>query len=348
MRMWLQSGRQHPHAIACSETLEKSSETRRVSFDDMSSAGTFFPWRVCTTRPRESHFNKTAGFRASALLAQRRAMNPDTEAMLESAQDPRMIRGVYNYCHRWCEHCPFTGRCMVFRENQRFEAEHPDASPFAQIHASFQQTIELLKAWCEREGIDFSQIERETKSDEAVADQRLSDEAIVADLLSKLAKAYSVGTWELMKAFDRVPHSGEWGTRVQDALETIRWYSAFIGAKVDRALHGARESVDRSDEDAIQNDWNGSAKVALIAVEESRKAWLTLLEAGQAPSDSPLMGLIDLLAQLDGGLTERFPHAMLFVRPGFDEPDVAAGALSTLECFDPRPLSVVRNEKGPS
>jgi hypothetical protein len=276
-------------------------------------------------------------------------MNSEIETVLEQAEDPRLIRGVYNYCHRWCERCPFADRCAVFRENQRFEAEHPDASPFEHVHASFQQTVELLKAWCEREGVDFAQIEQEAKSDEAVNDQRLSHEAIVADPLSKLAKAYTVGTWELMKAFDRVRHSDEWDARVQDALETIRWYSAFIGAKVDRALHGARGSAeDRSDEDGIQNDWNGSAKVALLAIEESRRAWFILLEAGQAPSDSPLMGLVELLAQMDGGLTERFPHAMLFVRPGFDEPEIAAGALSTLECFDPRPLSVVRNEDGSS
>ena len=270
-------------------------------------------------------------------------MNSEIEPALDLAEDPRMIRGIYNYCHRWCERCPFTDRCAVFRENQRFESEHPDSSPFEHIHASFQKTIELLKAWCAREGIDFAQIEQEAKSDQAVADQRLSHEAIVADPLSKLAKLYSVGTWELLRAIERVSHVSEWDGRVRDALETIRWYSAFIGAKVDRALHGARESPDdRFDEDALQNDWNGSAKVARLAIEESQKAWLVVLEAGQAPPDSPLMGLVDLLAQIDGGLSDRFPQAMLFVRPGFDEPEVAAGALSTLECFDPRPRQELR------
>jgi len=265
-------------------------------------------------------------------------MNPEVESMLELAEDPRMIRGIYNYCHRWCGRCPFTERCTVFQENRRFEAEHPERTPFEHVHASFQQTIELLKAWCVREGIDFAQIEQETKSDQAITNQRLDDEAIVADPLSKLAKLYSAGTWELIRAIDRVPQVGEWDLRVRDALETIRWYSAFIGAKVDRALHGTRQSPDdRFDEDAIQNDWNGSAKVARLAIDESQRAWLVVLEAGQAPPDSPLMGLVDLLAQMDDGLADRFPEAMLFVRPGFDEPDVAAGGWSTLECFHPRP-----------
>jgi hypothetical protein len=265
-------------------------------------------------------------------------MNPETDAMLELAQDPRMIRGIYNYCHRWCERCPFTDRCMVFRENQRFETEHPASAPFERVHASFQQTIELLKAWCAREGIDFAQIEREAKSDAALTDQRLSDEAIDSEPLSKLAKAYFAGTWEVVRAIERTPHFIGWDARVQGAIETIRWYAAFIGAKVDRTLYGSRESVrDRLEEDAIQNDWNGSAKVARIAIEESRQAWLIVLEAGQAPPDSPLRQMLDLLEQLDRGVAERFPEAMLFVRPGFDEPEVAAGALSSLDCFDPRP-----------
>jgi hypothetical protein len=320
-----------------------SNETSSHGWERRSPRGSQLHARAtCISKKRE------ASCRAR-FLHERPAMNSEIETALRQIEDPRLIRGVYNYCHRWCERCPFTDRCAVFRENRRFEAEHPDATPFQHVRASFQQTIELLKAWCTREGIDFAQIEKEAKSDEAVADQRLSDESILADPLSKLAKAYSVGTWELMKAIDRVPHSNEWDGRVQDALETIRWYSAFIGAKVDRALHGARESPDdRSDQDAIQNDWNGSAKVARMAIEESRKAWLIVLEAGQTPPDSPLMRLVDLLAQMEGALAEVFPHSMLFVRPGFDEPEVAAGALSTLECFDPRPLSIVRHEKGTS
>lgn len=265
-------------------------------------------------------------------------MNPEIEPMLELAEDPRMIQGIYNYCHRWCDHCPFTDRCMVFRENKRFEAEHPDATPFEHVHASFQQTLELIKAWCDREGIDFAQIEQEAKSDAAVTEQRLSDEAIAAEPLSKLGHAYQTGAWEIVRAIDRIPRSAEQEAPVQRAIDTIAWYSAFLGAKIDRALHGSRHSdLDDSDEDAIQNDWNGSAKAARLAIEESRRAWLVVFEAGQAPPESPIRKLVDLLDQIDGGLTERFPEAMLFVRPGFDEPEVAAGALSSLDCFDPRP-----------
>jgi hypothetical protein len=235
---------------------------------------------------------------------------------------------------------------MVFRENERFEAEHPETTPFEHVHASFQRTISLLKIWCAREGLDFAQIEQEAKSDAAVADQRLSNAAVDAEPLSKLAKAYFAGTWEVVRAIERTPHFRDSDARVQDAVETIRWYAAFVGAKIDRALHGAGKSADDGfEEDAIQNDWNGSAKTARLAIEESRRAWLIVLEAGQAPPDSPLRQMVDLLDQMDSGMGERFPEAMLFVRPGFDEPEIAAGALSSLDCFEARPREKEEGEE---
>ena len=46
--------------------------------------------------------------------------------------------------------------------------------------------------------------------------------------------------------------------------------------------------------------------------------------------------IVAMLRRIDGGLAEAFPLAMEFVRPGFDEPDVAAGALTTRAPHEPR------------
>jgi hypothetical protein len=37
----------------------------------------------------------------------------------------------------------------------------------------------------------------------------------------------------------------------------------------------------------VQNDWNGSAKVARLAIAESQRAWDTLLFAGQMSGLGP-------------------------------------------------------------
>ena len=155
-------------------------------------------------------------------------MDPELEAYVDPAADPRFISGIYNYCHRRCERCPFTARCLVSRDLREYEARHPDAGVFEQVHDSFQKAFALLEAWCEREGIDFEAFRRVVNSEESFAEIERVGEAIDRDPLHQLARTYA--------------------------------------------------------------------------------------RAG-----------------------ERFPRAMEFVRPGFDEPEIAAGALSTLACFEPRP-----------
>jgi hypothetical protein len=74
------------------------------------------------------------------------------------------------------------------------------------------------------------------------------------------------------------------------------------------------------EEDVVQNDWNGTAKLARLIVAESKDAWQVVLKAGEASANSPLNELVELLDRIDAGLAERFPRAMDFLRPGFDEP----------------------------
>jgi predicted protein tyrosine phosphatase len=37
----------------------------------------------------------------------------DRHGLLKLASDPKFIPGIYNYCDRWCERCPFTSRCLI-------------------------------------------------------------------------------------------------------------------------------------------------------------------------------------------------------------------------------------------
>ena len=71
------------------------------------------------------------------------------------------------------------------------------------------------------------------------------------------------------------------------------------------------------DDDPVQNDANGSAKVALISLERSESSWRAIAQAGRDAQAADLEALAARLRALVGG---EFPHAMAFVRPGFDEP----------------------------
>jgi hypothetical protein len=72
------------------------------------------------------------------------------------------------------------------------------------------------------------------------------------------------------------------------------------------------------EKDPIQNDSNGKAKVALIAIDRSIAAWgkLSLLLSEKAGGIMPILSHLEALRR---HTEQTFPHARDFIRPGFDE-----------------------------
>lgn len=137
------------------------------------------------------------------------------------------------------------------------------------------------------------------------------------DPLSKMAETYT------MRAADWLTdHRERLETHadpiLREALEVVGWDASLVGAKIHRALHGRDESRtgEMPDDDPVQNDWNGSAKVALISLARSETAWRAI---GQAVPDERASVFADGLGHLRRALERDFPEAMAFVRPGFDD-----------------------------
>jgi hypothetical protein len=264
-------------------------------------------------------------------------MDRELEQYVNDASDPRLIAGIYNYCHRRCEQCPFTERCLTFRQLRDDEVHRPGLTTIERANEDFARTYDLLKDWCEQEGIDFDALREEAEAEAAAAEQSPRNGKAARDPLTELALSYTQAASGLVSALDRLAPYQEWSPVVRQALDTIGWYAPMIAAKVHRALQGVgREPALRAAGDSIQSDWNGSAKAGRLAIAESQRAWDTLLLVGQAPPDAEVRRPRELLVRIDEGLAHRFPSAMEFVRPGFDEPEIAAGALSTLACYEPR------------
>jgi hypothetical protein len=257
----------------------------------------------------------------------------------EDPSDPRLIPGIYNYCLTRCDQCAFTNRCLTFRQMRADEMRHPGHSVVEQAGANAARTFDLLKTWCGSAGIDFDRLHEDARSEHAAREQARLEAGVERDPIHQLAIAYTKAAFELVSSLDALAPFHEWPASVGEALATIGWHAGLVSAKVDRALHGCAESGgdECRGSDRVQNDWNGSAKVARLAIAESLRAWDTLLLIGQAPPDAPLRKTRELLDRIDRELASRFPEAMDFVRPGFDEPDVAAGALATGGGDEPRP-----------
>jgi hypothetical protein len=107
---------------------------------------------------------------------------------------------------------------------------------------------------------------------------------------------------------------------LREALEIAQWDATFVPAQLYRALVGrdSHEQGEDFDDDPVQNDWNGSAKVALICLERSEAAWQMI---AQATGDVEPAALAERIAGLRRQVEKTFPDAPSFVRPGFDEPD---------------------------
>jgi hypothetical protein len=101
-----------------------------------------------------------------------------------------------------------------------------------------------------------------------------------------------------------------------DAIEVIQWYNFFIAAKIFRAL--PHMASDLEDEASIY-DSNGSAKIALIAIDRSIASWGFLLEHLTVEEDQ-ILHFLQELSGIKSATEKQFPDAYKFIRPGFDEP----------------------------
>ena len=263
-----------------------------------------------------------------------RVMNRDD--LKELAANPDFISGIYNYCDRWCERCEFSSRCFVYAtESLDADLDSSDIRDlnnvkfWRKLEAIFKDAGELIKHCAAEAGIDLDVIDQSEAADDGETEGAGND-------LSLLARNYAamVDAWfenELVAAEqlddDAQLQAKSTGLEIdaQDAFEIIRWYQFFIAAKVFRAFL-ARDDEGRAvypddsegEINPAQTDANGSAKVALIAIERSLGAW-RVIQSCVPEKEKTIAPLTALLENLRTGIEEALPLARDFIRPGFDE-----------------------------
>ena len=260
----------------------------------------------------------------------------------ELARDPRFIPGVYNYCDRWCERCPLSNRCL----NYAMEQERDDVDPASRhlasqkfrnrLHDAFRETLELVREEAKARGIDLD----DPKLQAGVVAQERAKRRLAARNcpLARRAMAYSKAVDQCLESDARpslVAKLDELGTKLKlhigdpkaevkklsDFTDIIRWYQHFIYVKLCRAVDSrAREELETGETmKRSPKDSDGTAKIALIAMDCSISAWAGMRESLGEGAD----GILDLLAQLTALRRETeqlFPEARAFERPGFDRP----------------------------
>src|SRR5205823_9439293 len=145
------------------------------------------------------------------------------------------------------------------------------------VTQSVQRTLDMLAERAQREGIDLTSWHADEPDEKKTepAPARHYDDPIVAQ-----SRAYTHLVWRIVKALAPVVVA-RGDPLVIDAVETIEWFSMLISSKIFRAVAGRAEMPPNEDDEG-QPDYDGSAKVALIGIVESRDAWRVLMEEGKA------------------------------------------------------------------
>ena len=238
------------------------------------------------------------------------------DRLVARARNPRLIPGIYNYCDGRCPRCPFTQRCLTYLDTQELKAAGGDDRSLADtVGDSLKRTVEVLAEVARRERVDMHALADEAKA--SAEDDDLDRHR--QDPLAVRARAYGHLAWRIGRAIAPIAAARD-DAQLVEAIETIEWFSSMISSKLYRAIRGQAEGWEGLDE--AQTDFNGSAKIALIGIGESRRAWVVLMEAGRATADGVPAQAVRILEELDAAVRERFPLVMAFVRPGFDEPEV--------------------------
>jgi hypothetical protein len=248
-------------------------------------------------------------------LLSRRGMDAsEFDRLVARARDPHLIPGIYNYCDGRCPKCSFTQRCLTYLDSDELKSESDGARSLADVLGdSLQRTFEMLTEVARREGFGLEAAEHDRLSPDAVEDLDRHRQ----DPLAVHARDYGQLAWRIAQAVEPIAVA-RGDDPLVEAVRTIDWFSSKISSKVYRAICGQAEGWE--DRDEAQTDFNGSAKIALIGISESLHAWRALMETGRATADGVPARAVTMLEALDAELRARFPRAMEFVRPGFDEP----------------------------
>ena len=223
------------------------------------------------------------------------------------------ITGIYNYCNRFCEDCPFTEVCANYKMSvARFSANENPESFTRALRESMEESRMMLEQILNNHGIDPDDLEANR---EEIAWQKKIDDAVDKHRLSEKTMEYFTSIKPVFDEMDivSIPHEA-----MEIYLQKVVSFSSHIISKTKRALHDFYEMDPFGEDDFDVNDMNGSAKCQLIMVDDSISIWKKIISLGPTV-ETYITPLISLLENIRGETEMQFPDARKFVRGGFDE-----------------------------
>jgi hypothetical protein len=233
------------------------------------------------------------------------------------------IVGIFNYCDSWCAACAFTSRCRVFADMAEEEsAADPNLKAIVEAPLLPQDIPPPPPEWMQGLLQEMNRAACEAATDTRPDPPPRREILPEHEGLREHAEAYLDWVYTWLRTHDAFAAVSE----PDDPRAVVKWFYSMIYVKVRRALHGLAEDHPAGRDWPADHD--GSAKVALLAVERSQAAWLQIIERGHA-TWKEAEPFIRQLLWLRDEIERVFPNARAFVRPGFDEPDEVAKLIAS-------------------
>ena len=255
--------------------------------------------------------------------------------------DPNHIPGIYNWCDRWCERCHMTSRCYLFAQEQEDKAimgsDLDEDEKLEKLKEKLMETMEMLNEAAEEFEMDEDDLDEldEEEKDEMMHDHQINKIKIDIHPLSDISEAYMDECMDWVKRKKQDPLIGalllgkipegrndkkeiEKLNKVIGHLESIIWNQTMIPVKCRSALNYLSDRSFWDEYPIEERGYNGTAKVALICIQNSINAWQGILFWSK-DDEAFILSLLEKLIQMKQILEEEFPDAYKFVRPGFDK-----------------------------
>lgn len=251
--------------------------------------------------------------------------------------NPNRIPSIHNYCDRWCERCTMTSRCAVYEMEQEqgeippLEKDKDNEEFWRRLAEPLMAAHQMILQMCIEKGIDPDDIDHEEYEREKAAIKEKASRfpcVLLARHYSDKVREWNKESSELIDkkqkelvslAIQSLPgvNPEQEAEDIKDAYEVIMWFQHFIYVKTMRAVDGKLRGEPEIIAD-MPKDHNGSAKIALIAIDKSKAAWVRFLKHFPEKEDE-IITLLAILEKTEKSLEQYFPDARAFVRPGFDK-----------------------------
>ncbi|WP_439184838.1 hypothetical protein [Carboxylicivirga taeanensis] len=234
------------------------------------------------------------------------------KALMQQPQNDNFIVGIHNYCDGRCNRCEFTQQCSSYALNKEldFDFTDDDGSSQKQLAVIFQATTEIIQEELSKKGINAQQAMEALADEDKIQTPKHSLELLAESYAEKVTRWLESNQMELESRLVSEPTPA-----IQESFESITWFQLFIPAKVSRAVSSASS---KQPSECEVYDARGSAKVALLAIDECMQAWELILKSIPKKEDS-VLNLLRHLSKIKDELEGLIPEARSFIRPGFDE-----------------------------